>query len=187
MLHLLPEQHKKGVLIEYRKRLVIVSCLFVVALALIGTALLTPSYIYSSQRHSEIERAKNQLAQGLQTQEGDQVAETVKNINNNIEALQPLGAKQLPTEVVKHLVSETAGGITLISLVYDIDDHNNVTLDVTGKADARNDLTMFVKTLQLDPYFVGAKLPLSNFTRERNIDFNMKLEVKGVSTSSTTH
>jgi hypothetical protein len=69
---------------------------------------------------------------------------------------------------------------------YKLEVNNTLSFLVVGRADTRNDLTQFIKVLQGDPYFEGAKLPLSSFTRERNIDFQFLMNVKGVASSSTS-
>lgn len=186
MLHLLPEQQKKAVLSEYRKRLGIVSSLFIIFLSVTGSILMLPSYIYSQTRYSDVKQAKRTTDQKLAEQQGDKVAEIVKAITDNIDALQPLGASDLPSDVFKRLVANIQSGIGLTHITYKVETDGKINLQIIGKATARKDLTEFIRTLQADKYFEGAKLPLSNFTRERDIDFMFTVKVKGISNNSTS-
>ncbi|MEN9649121.1 MAG: hypothetical protein RL094_88 [Candidatus Parcubacteria bacterium] len=186
MLHLLPEQQKKTVLSEYRKRLSIVTAISLSCIGVVGIMLLIPSYIYSQEHFNEVKKVKTALVDALEKQTGDKTAETVKNITENIAALQPLGSTELPSYVIDRVISRASSGIKIMQYAYKLEVNNTLSFLVVGRADTRNDLTQFIKVLQGDPYFEGAKLPLSSFTRERNIDFQFLMNVKGVASSSTS-
>ncbi len=185
MLHLLPEQHKKQVKLEYQKRLIIVACIFITAIAVIGVVALLPSYIYSHMKYNEIKSAKQSLDDALALQQGDKTADVVKEITDNIQALQPFGAAQSPTEVIHRIQAMAPGGIHITRFGYVLKADNTLTLELVGRADSRSDLTQFVRLLQADTYFEGARVPLSNFTKDKNIDFTLMLGVKGITASST--
>lgn len=179
MLHLLPDTQKKIVLGEYHKRLGIVISSFTIALCFIGAVLLIPSYMYANNRYDGLQDAKNTVDKSISALQGDKTAEIVNKINDTIASLEPIGGAQAPSEVIDKVISYAGSGIHLTHFVYTLSEDYILKLQVDGQADTRASLIAFSNNLKVDPYFQGAVVPLSTFTKERDILFTFKLTVPG--------
>ena len=179
MLHLLPEQHKKKVLAEYRKRVGIVASIFAIFLSVAGIVLLIPSYTTAHNRYDEAASKKDEASMKLAAMSNDTTGDIVKNITDIAVALAPLGASQGATDVFNNLLSQVGQGVHIIHLGYTLNSDNTLTLDVGGLATTRDSLIGFVNTLTQSGYFIGASVPLSSLVRDKDISFQLKLGVKG--------
>lgn len=178
MLHLLPEEHKKKVFAEYRKRLGIVTCLFAVSLSVAGIILLIPSYMVAYDRYAEVVSKKQSTDSKISTMSNDTTGDIVKSITNTAIALAPLGATQNATDVFTKLFSEVGTGVRIIHLSYLLNTDGTLTLNVAGTASTRDNLIAFAGNLTRSNYFTGAIVPLSSLRSDKDIGFEFKLGVK---------
>lgn len=177
MLHLLPEQQKKKVLVEYQKRLGITVCLFVIGISIVAMIFLLPSYIAARNRYVKIETKKltveNRLAQISSRDSGN----IVKEVSDRIAALAPFGATTEASTVFDRFLLLLTPGIQLNHMGYLANPDKTTSLVVDGTASSRDALLAFSNSINSSGQFGGARVPLSSLRSDRNIGFKFELTV----------
>ncbi len=184
MLNLLTDEYKKEILWEYRKRL-IATTLFLISFAIvIGCVSLIPTYFNILQKRQglEVDKAIFQAKIGLV---GDkEIVDKVQSLTRDTEALQPLQSVQL-SSVIDRVISH-AEEVKLGKFTFTLNADGTYTLDISGVAPSRESLLAFSKILKSDASlsYDDKSLPLSSFTKTKDINFSLKM---GVVASSTVN
>ena len=168
------------ILNEYRKRLAVLACTFVILLAVAGMILLIPSYIAAKDKFTKIDDRKQLLISQIAALSTEKTGGIVNDIAEKTTALSPLGAKENASNVFDALISRVNPGIVIGHYGYLLNSDKTLTFDVGGAAASRDSLISFTNVLAGSNVFTGAKLPLSTLRSERNIDFIFKLGVKNI-------
>ncbi len=107
MLHLLPQNHKKIVLKEYRKRLLIVISISVICICVSGIIFLLPSYIFSKLRYQDVNDRENAIQASILASQKSVDASVANKISQGIAVLKPLGATSPSTDFSPMCRAET--------------------------------------------------------------------------------
>ncbi len=178
MLNLLPQKQKILLQKEYSGRRMIV-WLGSIALALvISLILLSPSYfltrIRAEEARGELESAKRALDAELPPKE--MLAEFQAAVRN-AEALKPLTKSLSVYELVK-LFEARPKTIRITGISFSEQAEGRPTIVVNGRAENRDGLTAFGRALEERVEFATVNLPVSNFVKEKDIDFSMTVVLK---------
>lgn len=177
MLHLLTEEHKKKVLNEYRKRVVVVLCVCVLGAIFVSAIFVIPAYFISYGRYSEVTNIKKTLEKEISLNESESTAQSIKDISDSIQALGMFDGKGSVLFLIKRVVSEKPNGIRINHISYLPGEAGTTAIDLAGVADTRQNLVNFSERLKKDKAFTSINVPLSNFAKDKNIDFSMKILV----------
>jgi Tfp pilus assembly protein PilN len=179
MLNVLPQQQKDLLKKEYTmRRLVLILALVILAL-LISLVLLTPSYFSFYTRagvaRTQLEQAKQALDTDLQN--GELTAELNTAIRH-VADLRPLVEPVSSYDLVR--IFETKPSTIRISeIIYtNARAEEPASIRIRGVAADRDSLTAFGRALEGRVEFQSVDLPVSNFVKERDIDFVMSVEIK---------
>lgn len=187
MLHLLPKNHKKLVHAEYRKRLGVVIGASVAIICILGIIFLLPSYFISNVRYQDIKTKEATIQTSIASYQTGADGETIKKISDGLIALKPLGSTTTASEAFKRFLFDIGNQSIKVSFIdYVLNSDNSVTLDVAANAATRDDLQTFIDVLKNDKYFSGVSLPLSDFVKDKDLDFSLKIKVVGESATSTS-
>ena len=77
--------------------------------------------------------------------------------------------------VIDKILSNKVSGIKIKSIFFEKDDISGGNIVISGIAENREILLLFRRTLEKDPSFENVDLPISNFVKGRDIEFNMSL------------
>lgn len=176
MFYLLPESEKKIILVEYKLRRTIIMLLFLSATCTISAVFLLPSYIISSAKDDEVMEKVDAVTTSTILQEGNELNARLSQTNLKLEALRPSMAG-LSVDAVHLVLVHKKPGIQLTGFAYRKGEKETAQLSVSGMASTRDVLLEFVKELKAENAFSDVQLPVSNFAKDKNIEFN--LEVTG--------
>ncbi len=180
MINLIPNQDKKKMARDFYMRLVALSLAMLAMLVFFASAAMLPAYISSSVK-------KNVAEEKLEAQKKDTVPELDKE---TLSAIQGLNAKLALIEaaeknkfpISEHVMTEVIGkkmpDIHLTQITYQNDAIKGRTVSVLGIAPSRERLLLFRKALEDDASFKSVDLPISNFLKGSNIQFNMIVTIK---------
>jgi hypothetical protein len=181
MLNLTTSEQKNTLRKEYATRQVVVWLgMFVVVLA-ISIVLLSPSYFLARIRAEaakvELETAKRTLDAKLPPAE---MVSEIQAAVRTAQDLRPLTAPRSVYELIKIFESNPQEiKINSIAFVEKTPDGlRPAVVTVEGWALDRESLTLFGRTLENRVEFASVDLPVSNFVKERNIDFVMTITLK---------
>jgi hypothetical protein len=177
MLHLLTEEHKKKVLNEYRKRVVVVLCACILGAIVVSAIFIIPAYFMSYSRYSEVTTMKKALDKEIQENESESTAQSIKDITASLQALQMFEGKNSVLFLIKKVTAAKPRGVRVNRISYLPGEAGSTAIDIAGTADTRQNLVNFSDKLKKDKSFTSVTVPLSSFAKERNIDFSMKIIV----------
>jgi hypothetical protein len=177
MLHLLTEEHRKKVVTEYRKRIIIVSLLGLLCVCATGAIFVLPTYFLSHGKYATVEAEMKILDSELAIKEDSGSSERIKNATLSIEALKIFEKNKNPSVVLDNIVRGKPAGVQIKNFIFTPGEASAMTVDLAGRADTRKSLVQFDQKLKSNPVFDEVVIPLGNFAKEKNIDFSIKLIV----------
>lgn len=179
MINLLPLKEKKKLKQEYLFRFLIVSFFMLSILSLVASLFISPSYKYSVSKES--------IAQSnLEIFNAQNPQIDIEKLNNEIvktnEKLSFIISKKKDTSVsesvLEKILSLRTKGIVFNQVSYNSVNEKSPTVNIVGVASDRTALRSFKDALTVDPAFSSVDLPISNFIKPYDIDFNMLLILK---------
>lgn len=177
MLNLLPEEQKKKVTQEYSKRIWIVLCFGVIAVVAVSATFLIPVYVMAYGTYADFLNQKKELDSRIAASERDTSAESVRDISGAIRILKQYNVATPPTKLIESVVKNRAPGVRIVHISYTPSQNDPVAIDISGRATTRTALVNFSDKLKANPDFSSVSIPISNFAKEKNIDFTAKLIV----------
>jgi len=174
MSNLLPLPAKQRIVHEYWIRVISV-WLFLVTFALvIVAALMAPTYFLIS---SQLQVIGNEYADAESTEAS--FAETNATIEEANALAQMLNVtEQDPSfsDLIAELEQVTATGVTLTNITLTKSGAELPNISIVGVADTRASLANLKDAILSSKYFSDAKIPLSNFAKEKDIDFSITIK-----------
>ncbi|MFM2357626.1 MAG: hypothetical protein RJA61_363 [Candidatus Parcubacteria bacterium] len=177
MFNLLPQEHQKELRKEYTRRRFV---LFLGAFFFVGvSALVTlfPSYLLSTQEEKEVSLEKYVDAEMLK-EDMDSLNERIKNIKTNTRIITLNTEDVLAGEVFDLILGQVSSGVSVRNLLFKKGETEGVQVIIAGIAGTRDGLLAFAKALENIPLFARVDVPVSTFTKERNIEFSLTLTQK---------
>ncbi|MBU6431562.1 MAG: hypothetical protein KGJ58_04285 [Patescibacteria group bacterium] len=176
MLELLPDINKKYLRREYFLRLVVVILSFSFAAGIMLVVSLSPSYFLSVAKekiiNQEFENArKSNNAAG---DEGLQAA--VKNSKEMIALLKPEGGVSLIKDLILKIISKKNSGVAIDGISINGSKDGQYQIFIKGMSKNRGFLKSFADSLGAEKEFSAVDLPISNFAKIADIDFNIALK-----------
>ncbi len=175
MLHLLTEDYKEKVVKEYQKRAWTVFGIGVLSVVFVSTIFIIPVYVMSFGRYLDAQNTKQHLDKEIALREDATTAQNIKDISSSLKALVLFKDKDLPSTYIEKLIAIKPRGIKINNIIFTPSDDSATALDISGVADARSNLVVFSQSLKSDKVFSTVDIPLSNFAKERNIEFSIKI------------
>ncbi|MCR4334438.1 MAG: hypothetical protein NUV47_01770 [Patescibacteria group bacterium] len=171
MFNLLPEKYKKRLENEYNIRLAIVVFVLIFLITLISVAFLTPSYLLSKTKETEVE---NRLAT-IKNQAPDQTSVELNAVllqtKKELSVLAPTSNISF-LESIKKILARKIPNITIIGLTI-IENGSIWKTSISGVASNRDTLISFKKSLESEQSFSGVDLPISDLARNKDIPFTI--------------
>ncbi len=174
MFNLLLPSDKATLYREYMLRVVIVATGAFLTVVTIGIVFLFPSYVWLRMNEGAIfeKRAVTQKAAPV----NEELATTVNDAKQTIAILNT--KKQISfRELIENVIKERGAGIKLSSIEYVITE-GKLTLKLSGISADRESLVAFSKALSKDPAYATVNVPISNYVKDRNIEFSLSIEGK---------
>jgi hypothetical protein len=170
MFNLLLQKEKKSVYREYTLRLLSVIFLAFFAVMFIGAIFLLPSYV----RLRLEERAHAAEILNIKKIDTDQeLAVLLADAKIKISGLST--EKKISSKtVIENIVAARGNGIVLNGIEY-VHEGKEIHIRVSGISERRENLVAFSKELERDPIFNTVDVPVSNFVKDRDIEFSFEI------------
>ena len=174
MFNLLPENLKKEIKSNYRFRLVAVALLLLIFLQFTTLIFMLPSWISSYYREKDEGSQEQKMNQSLSSADIASIDSQIKTINSRIKILN--SALNYPHLIpyINLILGQKTNAIKLSTIDFNLNS-SNVTISLNGISDTRDSLLAFVKVLQATGQFKNVDLPISNFAKDKNINFSLNL------------
>lgn len=171
--NLLPVQEKKLIRLEEIRRIIRFFALFEIAILIIGSVFLTPTYFPLFFERRELE---NTLLFTQQASKDLRVTETISQagqLKAQINSLAVLLQNSQKTSLLLEKIFFDNGDVNLNNM-----NIKNNTVSLSGFARTRNDLLGFEKKIRNADIFEEVSFPLSNIIKEINITFTVQGKLK---------
>lgn len=165
---------------EYRTRVFVMLMFFLSCALILGIASLIPSYmIIYSQEQSSLEKIKKDT-------EGESnlsITQITKELTSDAELLKKIKSNQrniFYSDFIKKTAELKTKSITLSAFSVSASTNASSTAKVVvqGRALTREDLFNFKEIFQNNPSVFSVELPISDFTKVKDIDFAMLITFK---------
>ncbi len=184
MFKLLTDEERKRVAAEYARRRAIVMLVGVIGVLVVGIIGILPSYLASTRKLSEAREHIETLRASQASSDLDPKA-WLKDINTKLEALNPSRDKDRPSLVIDEVVGKRGTAISLNNFSWSIE-RNKQMMSVSGIAADRQTLIDFRDRLATSESLPNVALPISNLTKDQDINFQVELSSDSRSTTNTT-
>ncbi len=179
MLALLPPDARERVRHEYRLRELAVFLIAIAAALFLAAAILIPTAIISNTRQSDASMRATTLLGSASAQDSQSLRRWVLNTNKKIAFFAPDKEFNRPYDLFLTILGQKIAGIriTAISLDKQVDKKGvaTFTIRLSGIAADRQTLLNFQAALNALNQFTKASVPVSDFTKNKDIDFNLTL------------
>ena len=177
MINLLPIEEKKKMRAEYRFRLGIMIAFAVVVLSFINLILLSPVYLltlskyqFASEKLAELESEQGRT--GQEKEINAQISAINKRVNLFLEKNKE---QSLFSEVITKIIETKGPTIRIQNMSYELTSQKERFV-VSGRADDRDILALFIESLKKDSFFTTVNIPISSYIKSTDIDFSVVLE-----------
>ncbi|MFA6258039.1 MAG: hypothetical protein WC671_03485 [Candidatus Paceibacterota bacterium] len=177
MINLIPKEEKKKIITDFYYRLIILFIVMLDLCILVAFISLLPSYFISSMKHSFISmKLENQKLEPLPLAGEDSLA-LVKDINNKIISIEKFDKNKffLSNSVINAIVLNKRSDVKITQILYENSGKSGKKISITGIAPSREVLLLFREALENSSAFKSVNLPISNFVKGSNINFNLSL------------
>jgi len=179
MINILPKKEKDNLKHEYLTRLIIVILIFISTLCIITSLILIPSYQYSISKEKTAEANLE-----LFNKNNPQI--NINELNDEISAtnerLSFLISKKpqysIVDSIIETLLSVRTSGISFNHISYSNNENGIAPINIMGVARDRTSLHDFNNALSKNELFSSVDLPISNFVKPNNINYNLSLFLK---------
>ncbi len=179
MINVLPQTEKKALKKEYRLRLVTVCFIFITILGILSSVSLVPSYVVSKNKEMILENKLTFLNKVNPDVSLTDLDLYISKINSTLLLLSNSNPKRIVSEdVILPLLAVKPSGIVITQILYGERTDGSASLDVRGVAPDRVALQNFKSILESNKKFTTVDLPISNFVKRSNIDFNITITIK---------
>jgi len=177
MINLIPKEEKKKMVMNFYYRLAILFLFMLDLCILITLFSLLPSYFISSMKHSTvIAKLENQKLEPLPPLGEDSLI-LVKDIDNKIILVEKFEKNKflLSVKVINAILLKKRYDIKITKILYENKGINARKISITGLAPSREVLLLFREALEDSLVFKNVNLPISNFVKGSDINFNLSL------------
>lgn len=177
MYNLLPQQEQRWLVREYRLRLAALSLFFLTAIAALSVVALIPSLFLSFTKVSLTTGIEKALQNDPTFQSKDNSSAVLRIAAAKVTALQSTAYKPYSYELIGDVMRLKPPTIRITSLHIERTASGH-TLNIAGRAEDRDALLGFTRTLGTEKVFSDVKLPVSSFAAATDINFSLMIEAK---------
>jgi hypothetical protein len=185
MLNLLLRKDRYDLKREYSLRFYNIFMLFLIFAIVIFMVLLFSVSIFVWVERNTIINQLNSVAVSIDAVEREELQSNIKKINSQINKFQQ--PKPAYSGFLSEILTSGPNGITISGVSFDPimdSDEQKITIQIDALADSRRSMIEYSEALRENVLFENVNLPLSNLTRETDINFRLTMETTGLFFSS---
>ncbi|MEK7514509.1 MAG: hypothetical protein AAB587_01690 [Patescibacteria group bacterium] len=176
MFNLLPDSEKKKVYETYATRRLRLVLSFLLVGSIVAIFLIIPSILVSRTKEAEAQEQVHTLRSSLSLADADEVGKNISRAREAVDILKVDLTSPAVHALFLSIISEKGSDIKITGLLYTTSaDKQKNAISITGIARTRDALLDFAKRLEAVESFSKVTLPISNFTKNKDINFSMGL------------
>lgn len=177
MINLIPIEEKKKNRKDFYYRFFVIFFTMLIFSVLVLIIAILPTYFISYEKkistNKRLEIQKSEIIPEI-----DQKARVItKNLDTKLNLLEKARQNKyvFSEKVINEILSKKTSSIKINRIFYENDALKGRKISITGIAQNREQLLLFRKALENDVFFKDVDLPISNFIKGQNIQFNLNL------------
>jgi MarR-like DNA-binding transcriptional regulator SgrR of sgrS sRNA len=177
MLNIIPEEERKKLTEAYKSRVVITCLASVAIIFLVGGLFLLPAYIIAAYKMEEILQPKV----GTTSVENTEILQSLALTNSKVAIVLNYATNISITNRLKNILAMEEARVSIENISYKNmgkEDQGKIQVLISGQAVDREALLSFEKRLKTLNFLESVSLPVSNFAKDREIDFNLTAILK---------
>lgn len=175
MFTLLPETEKKGILREYHMRRAIIAFFFLFALGCVTFIFLIPSHLLSSSRSREILGRVEAVQKSTIVADADEIESKLLATNLKLQIFKGGGMERGVSGAFEKVLSYKTASIRIHKVEFRHGEKEGDEIVLSGIAQNRDALSVFVRALEGEPAFSRVIIPVSDFARDLNANFTITI------------
>lgn len=176
MLELLPNVYKKAIKEEYLLRVAAVSMSFSLAAGIMLLVSLSPSYFLSAMK-GKIANQEFENVKKFENDVGDkELRAEIKSSKEMIALLKSGSGSPSIKDLILKIAGKKNSGVRIDGISMNNSKDGQYQIFIKGTSDNRESLKSFADMLAVEKEFGGVDLPISNFAKTVDIDFNITLQ-----------
>lgn len=177
MFNLLPDNLKNKVKSEYRLNFLIMILLFIIILQISSLIFLFPSWLISMNKENEIMTQAERVNKSLLDSKIININAKVDSINSTLKIINSTIEYPKFKPFIDSIIFQKIKDISISE--FDYSSNNDITgkIILAGIATTREALVLFVSKLEQTKLFDKVDLPISNFTKNKDIDFSINMTI----------
>lgn len=178
MFNLLPQTEKDIIEREYRLRLVVTVLVFLVVLGCMAIIAIIPSFFIAYQKERLLMRRSVDLKKEVALTSTDYQINDLKLVKQKVAALNANKSPIYVHDLISKIIARKISGIKLSGLNVGAEVDGSRQVSILGKAQNRDVLFEFKKSLEKEEILSGITVPPSNFASSANINFTILAKTK---------
>lgn len=177
MLKLLLQPEQKKVRKEYFFRFAIVALSFSALLFLLLSVFLLPSYFLSRTKKKAVDTRKTSLQKSDVATSARKAGADLDDVKKKLSLLDFSAIPLRQSDLIELILKNKTASISLGNFIYKSGVKEG-SVQISGTAESREALVSYLKKMQQEKIFSNVNFPVSNLTKDKNIDFFMTLTGK---------
>lgn len=173
MFNLIPQSLKVYILTDYKERRLIAILIGVVFLVCVAFVFLAPSLGYLFLEEKNVLAEVDAMKSLDQFKKVDEIETSIKTTNDQLQALLTEVSVVDPIKAIERVIQVKNTGVHITDMQYQEITATSSSLVLRGTADKRDALKQFMTNMQGLSGFTDVVLPVSNFSKDKDIDFSI--------------
>lgn len=175
MFNLIPDTVKEKILKDYKERRIGVWLFSILIVTGSTLFFLLPTFVHVFFEEKNMQADAELVKNSLQIKKADDVVGTIKETNEQLRALSLIKNPISPVDTIRKAVEVKNAAIHVTEIEYRESPEGAGTLLLKGIALKRESLQEFVTKLQAVSGFSEVVLPVSNFAKDKDIEFAISI------------
>lgn len=178
MFNLLPEKIRVEIRKEYNQRRLVMILVFVIFLQIVFMIFLFPTWLMSVNKEKDIMMRSEDMNKNLSNLNISSTTSNIKSINSKLTIID--NKLQYPDIIsfVNLVLSKRATSIKISDIVFLVNGAKKMTINLRGTSATRESLSSFSKSLQTITEFKSVDVPLSSYTKDKDLGFSVDIKVE---------
>lgn len=177
MFNLLPESIKKQITDEYKLRRILVILFALVVLEVISLVFVFPSWVVSDYKEKSSSAKAKQMESSTINSDINSIKSQIKTINSEMLLLDRFLEYPKVKKYLDVVLNKKTNSILINKFSYASLSTSTAIINIQGVSSTREALVSFKQNLTDSKTFKTVDLPVSNFTKDKNINFNLTMTV----------
>ncbi len=175
MFNVLPDSLKDNIIREYKERRWVVILLFFIFAQLIFLVFMMPSWIISKSRELDVIEQVSKMDKSETFSTANSLKPVIRTLNNELGIINRTLEYQEFTPIFDAVLSKKTNSIKITDISYVGNSSTTAVMVLQGVSSTRDALVNFKEGLADLKLFKTIDLPISNYAKEKNIDFSITL------------